>query len=446
VKRRDLLRAGACATLFPWLRRAWADPAGRAPPLVLLMQQNGVGRNGFWPEPGLAPEGTSLAPLLGDARLRARTTVIKGLYNRDGGAGNQHDWGFAGLWSGYRTVGRGIDPWGGGISIDQDLRARLSLPEPFPTLACGVLASDTSPVKRHRVSFSYLGARRPLPIETDPHKLYARFFPAPVGARGAADAPALAAARLRQKRSVLDYVAGDLRGLRARIGGPGREALDAHEAALRAYERGLSATLGPRDGAADPRCSGPHADTAGLDLRREDDAPVLVRLMLDFVALAIGCGLTRIVTYQFGAGGERWYYRWLGIDQNAHDEIAHRDFGRDDDVTAKMGKIDRWHAEQVARLARALDAMPGPSGTLLDAALVAWGNELALGPHVLDGIPVVLVGGAGGRLRRTGHLVDEGPQDYHRLGTSLLRIMGVPAEGFGEAGHCGPLAGLDLLS
>lgn len=430
MRRRDLLGAGAAAAaVFPWLRRARGQGAARSPRLVLVMQQNGVGRTGFWPAADLSPDGTSLAPLLADARLRERTTVIKGLYNHDGGVGTPHDWGFAGLWSGYRTLGRDNEPIGGGPSLDQVLKARLAPPEPFPTLACAVLASDTPPVKQHRVSFSYRAARQLVPSEIDPYKLYGRVFPAPGGA-----------ARLQQKRSVLDFAAADLRALRGRLGAAERERLDAHESALRAYERGLSAALGA--GASAARCAPPPTPSARPDLRREDDVPALVPLMLDFIALALACGMTRVVNFQLGAGGERWYYRWLGIGQNFHDEIAHADFGTDLAVSEKVDRVDRWHAEQVAYLARALDAFPEGDGTALDASLIAWGNEMATGTHTMDGIPVVLVGRAAGRLVRTGRLVDQGPQDYHRLGCSVLGLMGAPADGFGEAPACGPIAGL----
>ena len=166
--------------------------------------------------------------------------------------------------------------------------------------------------------------------------------------------------------------------------------------------------------------------------------------MFDFLALALSCQLTRIVTFQFGHGGEKWYFRWLGINQNSHDEIAHLDDGSRPDVSEKLLKINVWYAEQVAQLARALDRLPEGDGTVLDNTLLVWGNEMASGPHGMNDIPVVLLGGAGGRLKQTGMLVDAGPQDYHRLGTSLLNIMGVPAEGFGEEPACGPIAGLPL--
>jgi hypothetical protein len=117
-------------------------------------------------------------------------------------------------------------------------------------------------------------------------------------------------------------------------------------------------------------------------------------------------------------------------------------------VTEKVLKMNVWYAEQVAHLCRALERLPegegaGP-GSVLDNSLVVWGNEMATGPHAMTDIPVVLVGRAAGRLGNPGQLIDTGPQDYRRLGTSLLNLMGVPANGFGQSPDCGSVAGLEL--
>jgi hypothetical protein len=438
--RRDWLRAtGAAGLLFPFLRPRPALAASPPPRLVLLMQSNGTGQINFWPMVPGSLSSPILDPIAREPLVAPSTTVIKGLFNKSGGAGNQHDQGFAGLYSGVRSVGTFSDPWGAGISLDQILKGKLAISEPYPTLNCGVLASDTPPFKAHRRSFSYTGPRQQVPTEVDPYKLYAHFFAAGTPAGG--DPMAAAMRRLLYKKTVLDDVRADLTGLRASVGAFDRMRLDAHEAALRELERRLSATLNPAAGRP-PRCAAVTAPAEGLDILREDDAPTLIRVMFDFLALALSCQLTRIVTFQFGHCGEKWYFRWLNINQNSHDDIAHRDDGKNPDITAKVLQINNWYAQQVVYLAKALAALPDAEGSVLDNSLVVWGNEMATGPHTLDNIPVVLLGKAGGRLKTTGVVVDQGPQDYHRLGTSLLNIMGVPATGFGEIPDCGGVAGL----
>jgi hypothetical protein len=193
-----------------------------------------------------------------------------------------------------------------------------------------------------------------------------------------------------------------------------------------------------------PRCGGVRGPATGLDIHSEDNVPDLIDRMLELVALAVSCQLTRIVTFQFGNGGEKWYFKWLGINKNSHDEIAHRDTGMDPVAADYVRRMNVWYAGKVAKLASALDQFPEGSGTVLDNTLVVWGNELATGPHGLVDIPIVLLGKAAGRLKRTGVLIDQGPQDYRRLGNSLLNIMGVPSPGFGESPDCGPIQGLEI--
>jgi hypothetical protein len=73
-----------------------------------------------------------------------------------------------------------------------------------------------------------------------------------------------------------------------------------------------------------------------------------------------------------------------------------------------------------------------------------WGNEIATGPHGMKGLPIALLGSAAGRLTKTGYVVDAGAQPHQRLGTTLLNIMGVQAQGFGGLPTCGLIQGLDL--
>jgi hypothetical protein len=443
LSRRDWLRAtGAAGLIFPFLRPGLAQ-AAPPPRLVLLMQSNGTGQPNFWPATPGSLSSPILDPLVGDPAIAAKTTVIKGLRNDSGGSGNGHDQGFIGLYSGYRGVGTFDDPWGPGVSLDQQLRGQLDLREPFPTLNCGVLATDTPVFKTHRRSFSYGAPRQQIPTEVDPYKLYTRFFAVGAPVPDGADPVALAKQRLARKQSVLDYVTGDLTALRGQVGALDRGKLDAHEEALRELERRLAATLAP-DPNRPARCGLVSGPAPGLDVAREDDAPELIKVMFGFVALALSCQLTRIVTFQFGNGGEKWYFRWLGINENSHDDIAHRDNGTNPLITAKVLKMNAWYAQQVALLVHALDQIPEAGGTVLDNSLVVWGNELATGPHGLVDIPMVLLGSAGGRLKQTGVFIDQGPQDYHRLGTSLLQVMGVPAQGFGEVPDCGGVVGLPL--
>jgi hypothetical protein len=430
--RRDLLRAAGATLLVPaFLGEAFASPDISGPRLFILMQAVGTHQQTFWPD----ASGTSpiLDPILSDAALRSKTIVVKGINNQTIGVGNEHDRGFNSLWTGVRPVGTPEDAFGGGPSIDQVLRRALEPQVQFPTLNVGVLASDFAPKNGHRRSFSYLGPKQQLPTRIDPYRLYAMLFPETVD-----DSPGAARARLLLRKSVLDHAAADLAALSSRLGATERSKLDAHATALREYEMRLVAAAN----AGTATCARPVPPVAGIEVMQEANVPVLTELMLDLMAMALACNLTRIVTFQLGYCGHSWRYHWLGIGRDSH-EVAHADWpdGSNAEAGAIMTTISRWVAEHVARFAQKLDGIPDSGSTALDGSLVVWANENSNGVHGLTNLPIVLLGRAGGRLTRTG-LVDEGSQSHYQLCTSVLNLMGVPAGGYGDDPASGPLRGL----
>ena len=430
--RRDLLRAAGATLLVPaFLGEAFASSDISGPRLFILMQACGTHQQTFWPD----ASGTSpiLDPILRDASLRSKTIIVKGVNNQTVGFGNEHDRGFNSLWTGVKPVGTPDDSFGGGPSIDQVLRRALEPKVQFPTLNVGVLAADFAPKNGHRRSFSYLGPKQQLPTRIDPYRLYAMLFPESVD-----DSPEAALRRLALRKSVLDHAAADVSALSSRLGASERLKLDAHATALREYEMRLVAAAN----AGTTACARPSPPVAGIDVMQEANVPVLTMLMLDLMAMALACNLTRVVTFQLGYCGHSWRYGWLGVDRDSH-EVAHSDAadGSNAEAGTIMTTISRWVAENVARFASKLDALPDSGGAALDGTLVVWANENSNGVHGLGNLPVVLLGRAGGRLTRTG-VVDEGAQSHYQLCTSVLNLMGVAAGGYGDDPASGPLRGL----
>jgi hypothetical protein len=126
--------------------------------------------------------------------------------------------------------------------------------------------------------------------------------------------------------------------------------------------------------------------------------------------------------------------------------MSHRPDG-DAATRAKLIKVNRWFAEQVAYLAGKLDGVMEPNGkTMLDNSLLIWTDGLSKGNnHSRKNIPWVLLGSAGGALQ-TGQFRDYGNKPHNHLLVSILHAMGLRNETF--FGHpnlkdwSGPLPGL----
>jgi hypothetical protein len=173
--------------------------------------------------------------------------------------------------------------------------------------------------------------------------------------------------------------------------------------------------------------------------------PQLLNDMIDLGAVALACGLTRVVTLQLGFCGGKWSFSWKGINMNCHDDVAHLDTsdnGSSPENTARVVAINQFHATCVARLATALNAVPEAGGTLLDNTLVVWANEEGRGDHNQDNVPVVLLGLVGRGIPAGGRLINAGKQPFNRLGCTVLNLMGHSAAGFGDQKSCGLIAGL----
>jgi hypothetical protein len=183
----------------------------------------------------------------------------------------------------------------------------------------------------------------------------------------------------------------------------------------------------------------------GAESTVDSYVPELMNNMIDLMAVAMACGLTRIATLQMGFCGGKWSFSWKGINMNCHDDVAHLDTsdgGSSPENTARVVLINQYYATCVARLATALDAVPEAGGTMLDHTLVVWANEEGRGDHDQSNVPVVLLGLVGRGIPSGGRLIDKGTQPFNRLGCTVLNLMDHPVAGFGDQATCGSFAGL----
>lgn len=253
--------------------------------------------------------------------------------------------------------------------------------------------------------------------------------------------------RTRQQ-SINDHVRGELQALLARpeLSSGDRARIDLHLSSVRDVEISLSCRL----------AESVEQQLEGAVLNNLDGDIVLAntRLHMDIAALAVACGHTRAVTIQVGNGNDgstRYRDPDTGelMEGNFH-YISHRRLSHDASGTIIPGadllhhKIDRQFAQTFRYLLDKLDEYQFPQGSLLDAGMAIWLNDLGNGPaHSNKNCPFIIAGSAGGFLKQGQFIKLSGGNKeavnharlLNTIGTAagLRKANGDPIDDFGAA-------------
>jgi hypothetical protein len=241
--------------------------------------------------------------------------------------------------------------------------------------------------------------------------------------------PAASRRSLRQ-RSINDLVRAQLRSLLARpeLSSADRVRLDLHLSSVRDVEVSLACRL---DEATERALSG-----AGDGLEDGDNVLATARLQMDVAVLAVACGYTRSVAIQVGNGNDnstRYRDPVSGNLMENYHFISHRRQSNGDDGNVIVGsdllhhEVDVQFAQAFKYLLDKLAAYELPGGSLLDAGMAIWMNDLGNGPaHGARNCPVVIAGSAGGVLRQGEYIrVGDGSDDENHA--RVLNTIGSAA-------------------
>jgi hypothetical protein len=111
-----------------------------------------------------------------------------------------------------------------------------------------------------------------------------------------------------------------------------------------------------------------------------------------------------------------------------HHLLSHSD-------TADWLKVNQFFVEQLAYIARKLDAIQEGERTALDNSMLLFCSSMLNGGHDATQLPVVVLGRGGGKIQ-TGRVLDYTGQPNRqmcRLYLSMMDKMGVRLDRFGDA-------------
>jgi Protein of unknown function (DUF1552) len=249
---------------------------------------------------------------------------------------------------------------------------------------------------------------------------------------------------LAMRKSVLDYVVGDLNRFVATVGGTADKAnVAAHLQNVRDLEQRL-AQLGVSTAA--PACVPPVLDPT-VSTVGSINFEAVTKMQIDLAVAALAADATRVVVLQLGdQANANVFLTSLGSgfepggldssDPNTGDVNGLRAIAKEDG--ARKVTVDTWFMSQLAYAINSLQGVLDGAGTMLDnTALLAMSN-MRTGQEESTGVPAILAGSCGGYFK-TGRSLSLTNTPNNGVLIALANAMGIPTTTFGEAMYGGEL-------
>ncbi|MCY2970735.1 MAG: DUF1552 domain-containing protein [Planctomycetota bacterium] len=428
--RRTFLRGVGVSMALPWLesRNVWGDerPSGskasEAPVrLCVTFSGNGFHSKEWWAkgEGDKMELGRVLQPL---TEFRSKMLFVRGLYHEEARKGNIHSSQTGNMLSGAPIASGGEIR--SGTSFDQVLAQSYGKSNKVPSLVLACEQSNPSVHKNYSMLYSshisWSSPTTPTPLELYPSLAFDRLFKDEASP---------------EDKSVLDAVLTDAKDLRGKVSVNDQRKLDEYLDSVRDVEKritdaGKSGQLqGWRPTLDKPNIKRP-ADGMPQDIAEH------MKLMIDILVLGFQTDTTRITTLKLNNDHSALRFPNLpsvqqkghGIDYMIHHLLSHSD-GED------WLKVNQFFMEQIAYLARKLDAIKEGSRTLLDNTMLMHCSSMMAGAlHNNDQLPVIILGGAGGRIKggRALDYTGKPNRQLSRLFLSMMDKMEVRPKSFGD--------------
>lgn len=433
IPRRAFLRGVGGLAALPLLDAmvpAFASAAGQ--PVVrtsFVYFPNGMIPNAWKPK----GEGSSfewsriLEPL---APFRDQALVLSGLDSREalgipGEAGGEHPRASGAFLTCVHPVVRSVtgrfEPHVG-VSVDQIIAEEFGRHTQLASLELGIesgneVGSCDGDSCLYNSTVSWRDATTPNPIENHPRAVFERLFG---DTESTSQKERLA--RIREKRSILDFVTQDVDRLATGLGPSDREKLSQYLDSVRDVERRIQ-----------------KAEEQSARELPTLDKPIGVpslftehaHLLFDLLVLAYQTDLTRVSSFMIGREMSTMALPEIGIPDPYHPLTHHQG---DPTKIEKCTQVNVYHTQMFAYFLEKLRSIPDGDGSLLDHSIVVFGGGLGDGNmHLPTDLPVVVAGGAGGKIKGGRHIQYPEKTPLANLYLRMMEMVGLHVEKFGDS-------------
>ena len=302
-----------------------------------------------------------------------------------------------------------------GISIDQLYAQRFGQDTPIPSMQLCIENVDQAGGCAYGYScvytdtISWASPTDPLPMIRNPRLAFDQLF----GAGGTREERA---ARRRERRSVLDFIAEEVASLKRELDQADRLRMDRYLEDIREIERRIQ-RVEARNSSGEPR------ELPGAPSGVPDSFDEHVKLMFDLQALAFESDMTRVFSFKLSRDATGRVYPESGIDRGFHPTSHHG--GKEKNIES-FAQLNRYHVGLLPYFLEKLESIQEGDATLLDKAMIIYGSPMG-DPNVHNHkrCPLFVVGGANGQLKGNLHVRAEPGTPMANVMLDLINRLGI---------------------
>jgi len=265
-------------------------------------------------------------------------------------------------------------------------------------------------------TISWSSPTTPMPMEINPRVVFDRMF-------GDGSTPEERLQRIETQRSILDAVTGQIRRLQGGLGAKDRSRVSEYLDTVREIERRIQISEKQNSNSALAVPSSP----SGIP----DDHYEHTKLMFDLMAIAFQADITRISTFMMAREVSYRTFPMLGISESFHPASHHQN---NPQRLEQLTKINTYHVALLTHLFDRLKSTPDGDGNLLDHSLILYGGAMSNSNiHNHGPLPILVAGGAAGRMKGGRHLKYPENTPMANLLMTILDKAGIPQASVGDS-------------
>jgi Protein of unknown function (DUF1552) len=352
-------------------------------------------------------------------KYRAHTSVVTNLCHasaQGADAGSEHARSAAIFLSGASPQRNTVRV---GVTMDQLAAAQISQDTPLPSIELAIedvsLSCGAGYGCAYYNTISWRTPTVPLPMENSPQVVFEKLF----GDGGTAEQRLK---RKKQDRSILDSIVEQVQTVQGGLPSSDRARIEGYLDDIREIERRIRLA----EAQASSELQVPDAPVG-----TPEDFEEHLKLMFDLLTLAYKSEITRVGTLMFAKDVSPASYPASGNRSGFHGASHHAN------VKANMDNfalINKYHVQMLAYFIEKLASAPDGDGTLLDHSMILYGSAMSNGnQHDHDPLPIVLVGGASGKLQGSRHIVAAPHTPMSNLLLTMLDKLGAHRDSFGDS-------------